>query len=101
MPTIPLSEAALALLRRRLSNAPRQVKILEERLLQSRADLSRALGQNEKLVSVLQAERERLEWSPTRIRKSQRGGRARAGGAGKSDSAATDTSRRRDSPSLR
>src|ERR671937_136718 len=43
-------EDETALLRRRLSNAPRQVKILEERLLQSRADLSRALGQNEKLV---------------------------------------------------
>ena len=46
-------EDETALLRRRLSNAPRQVKILEERLLQSRADLSRALGQNEKLVAAL------------------------------------------------
>src|SRR5919204_524680 len=54
-------EDETALLRRRLSNAPRQVKILEERLLQSRADLSRALGQNEKLVSTLKAEREKLE----------------------------------------
>src|SRR5919204_996061 len=54
-------EDETALLRRRLSNAPRQVKILEERLLQSRADLSRALGQNEKLVSTLKAEREKIE----------------------------------------
>src|SRR5438552_9425576 len=54
-------EDETALLRRRLSNAPRQVKILEERLLQSRADLSRALGQNEKLVSALKSEREKLE----------------------------------------
>jgi proteasome-associated ATPase len=54
-------EDETALLRRRLSNAPRQVKILEERLLQSRADLSRALAQNEKLVSTLKAEREKLE----------------------------------------
>jgi proteasome-associated ATPase len=54
-------EDETALLRRRLSNAPRQVKILEERLLQSRADLSRALAQNEKLVATLKAEREKIE----------------------------------------
>src|ERR671931_202446 len=54
-------EDETALLRRRLSNAPRQVKILEERLLQSRADLSRALGQNEKLVAALKSEREKIE----------------------------------------
>src|SRR6266550_3255549 len=58
---IKFLEDETALLRRRLSNAPRQVKILEERLLQSRADLSRALGQNEKLVSALKSEREKLE----------------------------------------
>src|ERR671937_541893 len=54
-------EDETALLRRRLSNAPRQVKILEERLLQSRADLSRAVGQNEKLVAALKSEREKIE----------------------------------------
>src|SRR5204862_3741113 len=54
-------EDETALLRRRLSNAPRQVKILEERLLQSRADLSRALGQHEKLVSALKSERDKIE----------------------------------------
>jgi proteasome-associated ATPase len=54
-------EDETALLRRRLSNAPRQVKILEERLLQSRGDLSRALGQNEKLVAALKSEREKIE----------------------------------------
>src|SRR5216117_2686669 len=54
-------EDETALLRRRLSNAPRQVKILEERLLQSRADLSRALAQNEKLVSALKSERDKIE----------------------------------------
>ncbi|MGZ4129800.1 MAG: proteasome ATPase, partial [Actinomycetota bacterium] len=42
-------------------NAPRQVKILEEKLLESKSDLSRALGQNEKLASTLQAEKERIE----------------------------------------
>jgi proteasome-associated ATPase len=54
-------EDELALLRRRLTNAPRQVKILEEKLLESKSDLSRALGQNEKLASTLQAEKERIE----------------------------------------
>ncbi|MGZ4108053.1 MAG: proteasome ATPase [Actinomycetota bacterium] len=54
-------EDEVALLRRRLTNAPRQVKILEEKLLESKSDLSRALGQNEKLASTLQAEKERIE----------------------------------------
>ncbi|HYV00825.1 MAG TPA: proteasome ATPase, partial [Actinomycetota bacterium] len=58
---IKFLEDETALLRRRLSNAPRQVKILEERLLQSRADLSKALAQNEKLVSALKAERDKIE----------------------------------------
>src|SRR5581483_1164923 len=42
-------EDEVALLRRRLTNAPRQVKILEDKLLQTKADLSRALAQKEKL----------------------------------------------------
>jgi proteasome-associated ATPase len=54
-------EDEVALLRRRLTNAPRQVKILEEKLLETKSDLSRALGHNEKLVSTLQAEKERIE----------------------------------------
>jgi proteasome-associated ATPase len=54
-------EDEIALLRRRLTNAPRQVKILEERLLETRSDLSRALSQNEKLVTALTAEREKIE----------------------------------------
>jgi proteasome-associated ATPase len=54
-------EDEVGLLRRRLTNAPRQVKILEEKLLESKSDLSRALGQNEKLASTLQAEKERIE----------------------------------------
>jgi proteasome-associated ATPase len=54
-------EDEVALLRRRLTNAPRQVKILEEKLLESKSDLSRALGQNERLASTLQSEKERIE----------------------------------------
>jgi proteasome-associated ATPase len=54
-------EDEIALLRRRLTNAPRQVKILEEKLIEARSDLSRALTQNEKLATTLQAEKERIE----------------------------------------
>ncbi len=54
-------EDEIALLRRRLTNAPRQVKILEEKLLETKGDLARALTQNDKLVGALTAERERIE----------------------------------------
>ncbi len=54
-------EDEIALLRRRLTNAPRQVKILEEKLLESKGDLSRALAQNEKLAAVLKSERDKIE----------------------------------------
>jgi proteasome-associated ATPase len=54
-------EDEIALLRRRLTNAPRQVKILEEKLLESKSDLARALAQNEKLAATLKAERDKIE----------------------------------------
>ncbi|HEY3211987.1 MAG TPA: proteasome ATPase [Actinomycetota bacterium] len=54
-------EDEVSLLRRRLTNAPRQVKLLEDKLLEARSDLSRALSQNEKLAGALQAEKERIE----------------------------------------
>jgi proteasome-associated ATPase len=54
-------EDEVSLLRRRLTNAPRQVKLLEDKLLEARSDLARALSQNEKLASTLQAEKERIE----------------------------------------
>ena len=54
-------EDEVSLLRRRLTNAPRQVKLLEDKLLEARSDLSRALTQNEKLAGTLQAEKERIE----------------------------------------
>src|SRR6266545_8144612 len=57
---IKFLEDETALLRRRLTNSPRQVKVLEEQLLQSRGELSRAITQNEKLVEVLRAEREKI-----------------------------------------
>jgi len=58
---IKFLEDETALLRRRLTNSPRQVKVLEEQLLQSRGELARAVAQNEKLVAVLRSERERIE----------------------------------------
>src|SRR3970040_2639420 len=54
-------EDEVALLRRRLTNAPRQVKILEEKLLETKSDLSRAAAQNEKLTSALKSERDKIE----------------------------------------
>jgi proteasome-associated ATPase len=54
-------EDEIALLRRRLHSAPRQVRTLEERLLESKGEVARALAQNEKLVTTLKAEREKLE----------------------------------------
>jgi proteasome-associated ATPase len=54
-------EDEIALLRRRVTSSPRQVKVLEERLLEAKGQVSRALGQNEKLVSTLKAEREKIE----------------------------------------
>ena len=54
-------EDEIALLRRRVTNAPRQVKILEEKLIETKSDLSRAIAQNEKLAATLQAEKERIE----------------------------------------
>jgi proteasome-associated ATPase len=58
---IKFLEDETALLRRRLTNSPRQVKVLEEQLLQARSELARTTSQNEKLVGVLQGERERLQ----------------------------------------
>jgi proteasome-associated ATPase len=54
-------EDEISLLRRRLTNAPRQVTILEEKLLETKNDLARAMGQNQKLADTLRAEKERIE----------------------------------------
>src|SRR6266568_5036478 len=58
---IKFLEDETALLRRRMSNAPRQVKVLEEQVLQTRSDLMRATTQNEKLVVALKSERDKIE----------------------------------------
>jgi proteasome-associated ATPase len=54
-------EDEIALLRRRLTNAPRQVTILEEKVLETKNDLAKAMGQNQKLADALRAEREKIE----------------------------------------
>jgi proteasome-associated ATPase len=58
---IKFLEDETALLRRRMSNSPRQVKVLEEQILQARSDLMRASAQNEKMVTALKSEREKIE----------------------------------------
>ena len=47
--------------RRRLTNAPRQVQLLEEKLVETREALARATGQNEKLADALRDEKQRIE----------------------------------------
>jgi proteasome-associated ATPase len=54
-------EEEVGLLRRRVSNAPRQVTLLEEKLVETRDQLSRAMGQNQKLADALRAERQKIE----------------------------------------
>ena len=54
-------EDEVALLRRRLTNAPRQVQILEDTVLGLRSDVAKATAQNAKLADALRSEKERLE----------------------------------------
>jgi proteasome-associated ATPase len=54
-------EEEVGLLRRRLSGSPRQVAVLEEKLVETRGQLARATGQNQKLADALRAERDKIE----------------------------------------
>jgi len=54
-------EEEVGLLRRRLSSSPRQVAVLEEKLVETRGQLARATGQNQKLADALRAERNKIE----------------------------------------
>src|SRR6266566_4657332 len=54
-------EEEVGLLRRRLTNAPRQVTILEEKLIEMRDQLAKAMGQNQKLADALRSERDKIE----------------------------------------
>jgi proteasome-associated ATPase len=53
-------EEEVAVLRRRLQDAPRRVRVLEERLLESKNKLSQATSQNQKLAAALEETREQL-----------------------------------------
>jgi proteasome-associated ATPase len=53
-------EEEVAVLRRRLQDAPRRVRMLEERLLESRAKIAQAAGQNDKLAAAMEETRDQL-----------------------------------------
>src|SRR5207302_10035452 len=53
-------EEEVALLRRKLTDSPRQVRQLEERLTEAQANLTGVVSQNERLVSTLKAAREQI-----------------------------------------
>ncbi|MDH3606111.1 MAG: proteasome ATPase [Acidimicrobiia bacterium] len=58
--TISTLEEELSVLRRRLQDSPRRVRVLEERLLEAKGQLTQAVHQNEKLAAVLEETREQL-----------------------------------------
>jgi len=53
-------EEEVASLRRRLQDAPKRVRTLEERLLETKGQLTQAVGQNEKLTYTLREAREHI-----------------------------------------
>ncbi|NOX23108.1 MAG: proteasome ATPase [Actinobacteria bacterium] len=58
--TVRVLEEEIAVLRRRLQDAPQRVRVLEQRLLSAKADLTQAVGQNQKLAGALEETREQL-----------------------------------------
>jgi len=57
---IQFLEEETALLRRRLHDSPRQVRVLEERLLETKGQLAQALSQNERLAATLREARDQI-----------------------------------------
>ncbi len=53
-------EEELAVTRRRLQDAPRRVRVLEQRILEAKNKLTQAAAQNQKLSAVLEETREQL-----------------------------------------
>lgn len=53
-------EEEVAILRKRLQDAPKRVRTLEERLLETKGQLSQAVSQNEKLTYTLREAREHI-----------------------------------------
>ncbi|MFH1330303.1 MAG: proteasome ATPase [Actinomycetota bacterium] len=62
-------EEEIAILRRRLQDAPRRVRALEERLLEAKGRLSQAVSQNERLSAALAETREQLALLRTEVDK--------------------------------
>jgi proteasome-associated ATPase len=58
--TIKMLEEEIGVLRRRLQDAPRRVRLLEERLLEAKGRLSQAVSQNERLSAALEETRDQL-----------------------------------------
>ena len=58
--TVHALEEEVSVLRRRLQDAPRRVRILEARLTETKAQLAQAAQKNEKLSAVLEEAREQL-----------------------------------------
>jgi len=58
--TIKMLEEEIAILRRRLQDAPRRVRVLEERLLEAKGRITQAVSQNEKLSVALEETRDQL-----------------------------------------
>ena len=59
-PNVVVLQDELRILRRRLQDAPKRVRTLEERLLEIKGQLARAMSQNERLASTLREARERI-----------------------------------------
>jgi proteasome-associated ATPase len=57
---VEVAELEVAELRHRLADAPQRVRLLEERLLESKGQLSQAMSQNEKLTFTLQQAKENI-----------------------------------------
>src|SRR5271154_6713703 len=57
---VEVAELEIAELRHRLADAPQRVRLLEERLLESKGQLSQAMSQNEKLTFTLQQAKENI-----------------------------------------
>jgi proteasome-associated ATPase len=57
---ISFLEEEVSVLRRKLAESPRQVRVLEERLHETQASLAAVTGQNERLVATLKEAREQI-----------------------------------------
>ena len=58
--SMTLLEEEAAILRQRLQDAPRRIRLLEERLIQARHQIASATAQNDKVSAALQETREQL-----------------------------------------